>query len=416
MMDALRFEGVSAGYGREVVVSGIDLALAPGQVLGVVGPNGAGKTTLVRAVTGDARVMRGSLLVEGRPHASFGARELARVVAVLPQSAPQTFAFSVREFVALGRHAHLGRLAEPGERDRAATDRALRLTDTLRLAAVAVDTLSGGDLQRVTLAQALAQEPRLLLLDEPTSHLDLDHTLMVLDLVRSLADQGLAVLAVFHDLGLAARYSDRLAVVAEGSLRAAGPPAEVLTPQLIGEVFHVRAVVGTDVVTGAVSVTPVLRDRLLTHGRPGPRVLVVSGASTGAALLRSLVLAGYDVSCGALNRGDTDQAVAEALGLPRVDLPAFGPVDEAAENRVGRLASEAEAIVVAATPFGTSNLANLRAAVESAKPVIVIDTAEERDFARGEARRYLARAASRGALTVADDAEALNALGRMLGR
>ncbi|HEY3318197.1 MAG TPA: ABC transporter ATP-binding protein [Coriobacteriia bacterium] len=416
MAEALRFADVAAGYGRRAVVSGVSLTVSAGEILGLVGPNAAGKTTLLRTVTGDAAVLSGALTLEGRPRGSFSSAEMARMVAVLPQTQPQTFAFTVRDFVTLGRHAHLRRLADPGAADRALVERMLALTDTLRLAEVRVDTLSGGDLQRATLAQALVQEPRVLLLDEPTSHLDIDHTLMVLDLVRSLAGQGLAVLAVFHDLGLASRYADRLAVVAGGELRAVGRPAEVLTPQLVGDVFRVRAVVGTDVVTGAVSVTPVLRDESLSAGRRGPRVLVISGASTGALLLRSLVLAGYDVTCGALNRGDTDQAVAEALGVPRVDLPAFGSVDEKAFRKVERLASEAEAIVVGATPFGTSNLANLRAAVESDKPLVVVETDEERDFAHGEARRYLARAKQRGAVSVKDGEAALQVLGRMLGR
>jgi iron complex transport system ATP-binding protein len=415
-MEPLRFTDATVGYGHKAVVTGVDLALERGEILGVVGPNGAGKTTLLRAVTGDATLIAGSLVVEGRPRAAFTARQLAQVVGVLPQTAAQTFAFTVREFVALGRHAHLGRLAQPTDADRMAVDRALELMDTLRLAHVPVDTLSGGDLQRATLAQALAQEPRVLLLDEPTSHLDIDHTLMVLDLVRDLARSRLSALAVFHDLGLAARYADRLAVVAHGRVVALGTPAEVLTSGLIADVFSVRAVVGTDVVTGAVSVTPVLRDELVEARRRGPRVLVISGASTGASLIRALVLAGYDVSCGALNRGDTDQAVAEALDLPRVDLPAFGMVDDTAEKRVRRLASEAEAVVVAATPFGAANLANLRVAVESGKPLVVVDTAEERDFARGEARRYLAKAAGQGSITVADDGEVLETLGRLLGR
>jgi iron complex transport system ATP-binding protein len=413
-MDAVRFEGAEVGYAVPVL-SGVDLTVAAGEVLGLVGPNGAGKTTLLRAVTGDARLLRGRLLLEGRPRHDYGSRELARVVGVLPQAQPQTFAFTVRRFVELGRHAHLGRLADIGAQDRSAVDRALELTDTERLADVAVDTLSGGDLQRVTLAQALAQEPRVLLLDEPTSHLDIDHALQVLDLTRRLAAEGMAVVGVFHDLGLAARYSDRIAVVAGGRLRAAGAPRQVLTSSLVAEVFHVRAVVGTDVVTGAVSVTPILRDELLARG-DGLRVLVISGASTGASLMRGLVLAGYRVSAGALNRGDTDQAVAEVLGLVRVDLPAFGEVDGVAERRVADIAAKADAIVVSATPFGAANIRNLRAAVAARKPMVIVESPEERDFCRGEVRRYLAKAMAEGAVTVRSDAEALRALERMLLR
>jgi iron complex transport system ATP-binding protein len=415
-MDALRFANATVGYRNVPVVSNVDLRLSEGEIVGLVGPNGSGKTTLLRAVTGDATVINGTFSIEGRARADYTPREMARIVGVLPQTAPQTFAFSVREFVELGRHPHLGRLSGPGPADDAAVERALRMTDTARLASTGVDTLSGGDLQRATLAQALAQEPRILLLDEPTSHLDIDHTLMVLDLVRSLADDGMAVLAVFHDLGLAARYADRIAVLSGSRLLACGPPARVLTSELIARVFRVRAVVGTDVVSGSVSVTPVLRDDAMTGCEHAPRVLVISGASTGASLIRSLVARGFDVSCGALDRGDTDQAVAQALGLARVDLPAFGAVDDEAAKRVAHLARHAEAIVIGATPFGPSNLENLRVAVESDKPLVVVDTGEERDFAKGEARRYLARASNRGAVTVASDAEAVSVLERMLGR
>jgi iron complex transport system ATP-binding protein len=415
--DLLRYEDAAVGYGPETVVQGVNLSVAAGEVVGLAGPNGAGKTTLLRAVTGGARLLRGSLTVDGRERAAYDARSLAQVVAVLPQAPPQTFAFTARRFVEMGRHAHLRGLADLGPADVEAVERAMALTDTARLADTPVDRLSGGDLQRLTLAQTLAQAPRLLLLDEPTSHLDLDHTLQVLDLVRSLSEGGLAVLAVFHDLGLAARYADRIAVVAEGGICACGTPEEVLTPELLTRVFRVRAVVGTDAVTGAVSVTPVLRDEaLVPQGDDPRRVLVVSGAATGAGLLRRLVLSGWLVSCAALNRGDTDQAVADVLGLDRVELPPFGAVDETAEARVASLAQSADVVLIAPTPFGTANLGNLRAAVRAGKPLVIVRTAEERDFTSGEATRLLAEAGECGAIGVADEDAAVAALERVVAR
>jgi iron complex transport system ATP-binding protein len=414
--EVLRLDDVSVAYRHgEPVVSGVGLTVSEGEVLGLVGPNGAGKTTLLRAVTGGAEVVAGRVTLLGRPLASYTSRDLARNVAVLPQTPPQTFAFTARRYVELGRHPHLGRLSDLEARDVRAVDRAMELTDTTRLTGSPVDTLSGGDLQRLTLAQALAQGPRLLLLDEPTSHLDLDHALQVLDLVRRLAAEGLSVVAVFHDLGLAARYSDRLGVVADGRLAAIGPPASVLTADTLRDVFRVRAVVGTDAVTGTVSVTPVLRDAAVTRAPGRGRVLVVCGASSGAALLRRLVLEGWDVSCAALNRGDTDQAVASALDLPRVELPPFGPVDAAAEERVGEMAASADAVVVAPTPFGVGNLGNLRAAVRHAARTIVVETDAERDFAGGEAARLLEEARARGAETVAED-RVPETLERLVGR
>jgi iron complex transport system ATP-binding protein len=392
---ALRFDDASVGYGAVPVVRGVSFDVVPGEVVGLIGPNGAGKTTLLRAVSGGARVTGGCVEVEGRDRRAYGSRELARVVGVLPQAAPQAAGFTARRWVELGRHPHLSGLGDLGPADREAVARAMTLTDTERLAEVPVDALSGGDVQRLTLAQALAQEPRVLLLDEPTSHLDLDHALQVLDLVRRLAEEGMAVLGVFHDLGLASRYADRLAVVAGGGLAALGTPREVLTAELLSDVFRVRAVVGTDAVTGAVAVTPVLRTDALAPCSRG-RVLVVSGAATGSVLLRRLVLDGWDVACGALNRGDTDQAVAAALGLRRVELPPFGGVDAAAEDAVAALAGEADAVVVAPTPFGTANLGNLRAALASSAPVALLPAEGERDFAGGEASRLLADAVASG--------------------
>jgi iron complex transport system ATP-binding protein len=406
MTDALRFMATSVGYGSRVVVRDATFGVRPGEFVGLVGPNGAGKSTLLRAITGGADVLGGDITL-GASLLSLPERERARLVGVVPQTAPAIFSFSARAFVEMGRHPHLGRLQSLGEEDHAVVEDVMRRTDTARLADEPVDELSGGDLQRLTLAQALAQQPRVLLLDEPTSHLDLNHALQVLDLVRALADGGMAVLGVFHDLGLAARYADRIALVADGRVTPPAPPEEALSAEVVADVFGVRAVVRTDPVTGAVAVTPVLRGEDLSAAAGAP-VGLVCGSGTGASLMRQLVLAGHRVAAGALNRGDVDQAVAEALGAGYVALPPFGEVDDLSARRVLDSYRDAACIVVCPTPFGRANLPNLQAALDSARPLVLLgEFGEDRDFTGGEARRLWDEALARGAERADSEYEAL---------
>lgn len=403
----LKFEGVSVGYGSRVVVRDASFEVLPGEFVGLVGPNGAGKSTLLRAVTGGADVQAGDITL-GASVLRMAERERARLVGVVPQSQPSLFSFTARAFVEMGRHAHLGRLESLRAEDHAVVSDVMRRTDTERLADEHVDELSGGDLQRLTLAQALAQQPKVLLLDEPTSHLDLNHALQVLDLVRALADGGMTVLAVFHDLGIAARYADRISIVADGRVTAPRPPAEALDAAVVSDVFGVRAVVRTDPVTGAVSVTPVLRGEDIERAATGTRVGLVCGSGTGASLMRQLVLAGHPVTAGALNRGDVDRSVAEALGADFVDLPPFGEMDERATQAVAKSFAEAACIVVCPTPFGRANLPNLHAAVASGRPLVLVGPmGPDRDFAGGAARRLWDEAIDRGAVEVQSEAEAL---------
>ena len=183
MSVTLRYDGAAVGYDGPVVTDA-SLDVRPVEIVGLIGPNGAGKTTLVRAVTGGARVLAGSVTVDGRPVGAYSRLELARLVGVLPQTVPSAFAFTARQFVEMGRHAHVSRFGDLSVKDRGVVEDSMALTDTAHIAEKPVDTLSGGDMQRLTLAQALAQQPSVLLLDEPTSHLDLNHRLQVLDLVR----------------------------------------------------------------------------------------------------------------------------------------------------------------------------------------------------------------------------------------
>ena len=413
----LSYRRADVGYRGAAVVRGASLDVAAGEIVGLIGPNGAGKSTLLRAVTGDSEVLGGQVSLAGSAVDDLSSRERASVVGVVPQRITAAFSFPAVEFVEMGRHPHLPRFGRPGPEDREAVEWAMSLTDTLRLGDVPTDALSGGDLQRLAFAQALATRPRVLLLDEATSGLDLNHRLQVLDLTRELAEGGLGVLAVFHDLDLACRYSDRIAVVAEGALGLAESPERVVTAEMLRSVFGVRAVVGTDAVTGAVSVTPVLRDGAVSEERRG-NVLLVGGAGTAAPLMRRLVRSGWEVSAAALNAGDADAVLAEALGVDYTEIPPFAPMDSAAAVNVAQAADRADAIVVCNVPFGHGNIDNMLVAVRAGKPLVLMGGIAERDFAGGAANSYWIEAVAAGAVVVesADAAEAERALDGVLRR
>jgi iron complex transport system ATP-binding protein len=236
----LQVTNLNVSYGTRRVIHDLSFELAAGSVLACIGPNGAGKTTLVRALSGIIPPDSGSILMNGRDLANLSAGERARCVAVVPQARQLPPAFTGWETVLLGRTPHLNWLGQISGRDEKLARQAMQRTRTLELAERPVGELSGGEQQRLLLARALAQAAPLLLMDEPTAHLDLRFQLNLMDEVRSLARQdGLAVLVVLHDLNIAARYSDRIALLVDGSLSAIGTPDEVLNPDRLSEAYQV---------------------------------------------------------------------------------------------------------------------------------------------------------------------------------
>jgi iron complex transport system ATP-binding protein len=229
------------GGGRREVLRGVDLVLARGELVALLGTNGSGKTTLLRTFSGALAPDRGSVHFDGRSVGDWRRNELARRVAVLPQQLELPLGFRVAELVAMGRAPHARRLFASTADDERAIARALLDADAADLADRPAEELSGGERQRLLVAMALAQEPDLLLLDEPTLHLDLAHQVALLGAIRRLRDQrGLTVLAVLHDLNLAAAFAPRVAILDEGRVVADGPPGEVLSIDLVRRVFGVR--------------------------------------------------------------------------------------------------------------------------------------------------------------------------------
>lgn len=250
----VRYRGAGAP-----AVNGVSMEVAPGEFYAVLGPNGSGKTTLMRTLLGLVAPRSGEVLVDGRTTSRWRRRELARRVAAVPQSEPLPFPISVRDLVAMGRYPHLGPLRPESAADRRAVDEALERCDAVGLRERVAHTLSGGELQRVRVARALAQEPSALLLDEPTASLDIRHAMGIGELLRESADRGITVLLVTHDLNLASRLADRLLLLSGGSPAVEGDAWRVLRPEVLRQVYGWPLAVDRDPATGAPRVTPVPR-------------------------------------------------------------------------------------------------------------------------------------------------------------
>ncbi|WP_215449654.1 ABC transporter ATP-binding protein [Streptomyces sp. ATCC 21386] len=246
-MTQLAFEGISIDIATTRIVSDVSLRIEPGEMVGLVGPNGSGKSTLLRSAYRVLRPSTGAVLIDGESVWSMSAREAARRRAIVTQHTTLGAEFSVEEVVAMGRTPRKGMLDRDSEQDRHTVQQALEDVHMGWAARRAFATLSGGEQQRVLIARALAQEAGLLILDEPTNHLDVRAQFDVLDLLRHL---GMTTLTALHDLDHAVSYCDRVAVMADGALVAVGAPADVLTPDLVHDVFGVRAVLDTHPITG----------------------------------------------------------------------------------------------------------------------------------------------------------------------
>ena len=257
-MAVLRVEGIGYRYSREDwVLRGIDLEVPQGDFVGVIGPNGSGKTTLLKVVDGILEPQEGKVEIDGVPVGKMKRDAVARLVAVVPQDSTMVFPFTVREVVLMGRAPYLKAWGFERPADFAVARRAMEVTETLGLENRSMNALSGGERQRVLIARALAQETRIVLLDEPTAFLDIRHQVEFFDLIKALnREKGLSVMAVTHDVNLAALYCDRLVLLKAGRIVRIGRPEEVITQASIREVYGIDVHVDRNAVTGVPQITP----------------------------------------------------------------------------------------------------------------------------------------------------------------
>lgn len=350
----VRLRDVDFAYDQRPVLRRINLALAPGDFVGIVGPNGSGKSTLVDLIDGIHQPLSGEVLVRGRRTDHYRRREMAREVALVPQRFDLDFDLAVREVVEMGAYC---RGKDPGVAgDPEAT---LARLGVAHLAGRRFSELSGGEKQLVVLAQALMQQAPLLLLDEPASALDVSHQLRLFDLLRELNRDGLTVLCILHDLNLALHYFDKLLVLSDGEVAAFGPPAEVLRPEVVEAVYGVRAYLHRHAGRTYLTFSPRLR------GERRGRVHLICGGGTGAGMMRELVDAGYEVTAGVLNALDTDEKTGAELGLRMAVEAPFTAVGDDAHAENLDLLRAADLVLVSAVPVSRGNARNVDAACEA---------------------------------------------------
>jgi iron complex transport system ATP-binding protein len=386
--DAMTFSNVSAGYKQRKVLDNVSFTVKEGEFVSLIGPNGCGKSTLLKTAAALLKPLSGKVELFGQDVQHIKPALRASLLGVVPQKIESPMAFTVDQIVMNGRISSMGRWGTPSSIDHDLVERSMIYTDVLDLRERFFTELSGGEQQRVALAMVLAQDPKIIMLDESISHLDINHRQEVLQILMNLnREKQMTILLVSHDLTLSAGISDRFLLMEAGSLVKAGTPVEVLEPEVLSRVYNCDLHVQQDPYTGYLQVTGAI-DSLRRRQKLNRSVHVIAGGGSGIELYRRLLIEGYEVTTGVLNRLDSDAEAARALNIPAVLEQPFSPVGSDAIAQALKMVGDADAVILSQVPFGSGNLVNLtlaEAALNSGKPVFLADGITTRDYTEGKA-------------------------------
>jgi len=383
MNHAIELVNVTAGYKNKIILHNISLSLNEGDIGGIIGPNGAGKTTILNVITGILQPWTGKVAIYGKPLNKISPPERARLVGVIPASVTTPMNFSVREIVSMGRTGSIPRWKPISKNDEQIIERAMAYTGITDFQEQLYSELSAGEKQRVIIAMVLAQQPKIILMDEATSHLDINHKLEIMEIIERLnIEKKVTVLLISHDLNMAADYCKTLFLLNKGIIVAGGSPQKVITENNLRNVYGCDVNVHTDASSGLITVTP-QRRLMPSQSGEGFTIHVIGGGGCAEELMRRLLLCKYNVTCGVLNEGDSDAILASALEIKTILEKPFSPISGESLARATQLASRADAVIISDVPFGSGNVSNLKIALESikkGKKVFIKDGIENRDY------------------------------------
>jgi len=405
----LEITDLCAGYDEKDILQKISLFIKQRSFVGIIGPNGSGKSTFLHVLARSLPVRTGNIALLGNPLQSLSFREFGKNVGYVPQDSDIHFPYLVYDLVMMGRNPHIDRFRSPSAQDHDVVKKALELTHTDDIAMRPITSLSGGERQRGLIARVLAQDPIVLLLDEPFAHIDIHHQYELIRIIRDASQERMAVIAVFHDINLAAAYCDELVLMMDGKIRAWGKTEDILTPELIREVFKIIPIIDVNPITGRPHIY--VEEELKARDGHKPWIHVISGGGTGSCLISLLARSGYNFSCGVLSENDSDCRTAKRYGVPTLTEPPFSRISLEKLEQLREMIQKADYVVVTSMPVGWGNLPNIQVLleVEPEKVIFIVPPSRPifNDFTGGTATDTVQKLLSDGAMKISNPPELL---------
>lgn len=403
-MNAIDVKNLEFGYKENPVIKNISFNIKSGSFVSIIGPNGSGKSTLLKTINSIYKANRGTISLYGKDISSYKKRELAKTIALVPQDTNIEYDFTVEDIVMMGRHPYKKRFETELETDHKIVNEALELTNTLVLKDRAINQISGGERQRAIIARALAQKPAVILLDEPTSNLDINHQMDILNLLKKLnKESGLTVVLVIHDINLACRYSDEIILLHKGEILGIGTPEEVITVENVEDAYNMNVAIEKNKYTDTIHLTPIEikeKNANLYHNR----VHIICGGGSGQEIINKLYTEGFELSLGVLNVGDADWEHGKNLNIPMVEEIPFSGISDQSHYENIKVMEKSDIIVISNVPIGSGNLKNLLAAkdaLEKGKKVYYLaENSQEYDYTKGEAKKIMDQMINQGMVTI----------------
>lgn len=415
---SISVSNLSFSYNENLTLKNLSFEIEKNSFVSILGPNGAGKSTLVNLISKVMPIEAGEIVIEGKNIRDLNHIEIAKKVAVVPQYTSPGFNFSVYEIILMGRYPYLSRFKGEKQEDYRIVNEVMELTRTDIFKDRKYNELSGGERQRVIIAQTLVQDSPIIILDEPTSHLDINFQIEFMELFYSLyKKKGKTIIGIFHDINLAIQYSEKIMLLKEGNIYCYGNVKDVINRTNIMSVFKSDVYIGKNPFTGKLYVSPNFNLRFYSKETKSKeiRIHVIGGGGAASPILNMLHNSGYITSTGVVNNLDTDLYTAEQLGITFVNEAPFSPISREAQARNLELIKASDLVILPCIEFGNGNFLNLAAvneAINIGKKVIIIESAniDLRDHVDGKAVKLYSEIIAKSVLVLKSNEEILNTL------
>ena len=379
----LKLENIHFKYKTDPVIRDITVNFGKGVLYGIMGPNGCGKTTLLNLISKILKNQYGKIVIDGKSISDLSIREIAKNIAYVKQKNSLEFDFSVKEIILMGRYAYIDRFYQESEEDKRIVDEILKKMGLKPFEDRNYSTLSGGEQQKVLVAQAMAQKGKILLLDEPTSHLDINFQIELMEILKNLVSEGIVVISVLHDINLATQYCDKILLIKNGKIHSFGIVSETITQQNIREVFDIDVVVGKNLYTNTIYITPLRAKQLSENSMNNNNQIKVHIIAGGGSALKILPeVTHFKVSVGIVNILDDDHRLSEDLNYEVISEPPFSPISEDSKKKLRKKINSVDYVILPSIPFGKANISNLELLLECKKDILITEKSsmESRDF------------------------------------